>query len=53
MWVYTAIGILCLAGGAIILAVVKRFIETLVFIRAAFSTAGIVIHLATTRNSDG
>jgi hypothetical protein len=53
MWSYLGIAVLCLAGGAIILFVVKSFIETFVFLRAATSTTGTVIRLATTRNSDG
>jgi hypothetical protein len=53
MWGSLAIGILCLVGGAIMLFVVKNFIETLVFIRAAGTTVGKVIHLAPARNSDG
>jgi hypothetical protein len=53
MWGYLGIAVLCLVGGAITLFVVKSIIETFVFIRAAGRTAGTVIHLATTRNSDG
>jgi hypothetical protein len=52
MSIYLVSGICGLAGGAMLLFVLKRFIGTLVFIRSGHKTVGKVVGLANARTSD-
>ena len=52
MGIYIAVGACLLIGSAMLLYVVKRVIETVVFLRAASAAAGTVVALAPARNSD-
>lgn len=48
-----ATGACALIGGGMLFFVVKRFVETVVFIRASRRAEGVVVGLSTARNSDG
>lgn len=51
--VYIAVGVCCSIGVLMLIFAFKRFIETMVFLRASLKASGTVVNLATARNSDG